>query len=156
MKKLKNCGLDLCHVISHPWNPRVWHRDITICRRASIKDNWAKHDKHENIEKKVDIFHNLNGILAKTRNLIFYKKKTNNFVFLSINQMPRNASPARQLYLGEFNFLKCTTLLIPVPIWVRFMAIKMQKVALLEVFHHTAKTKFVEKLADMFDRLAEF
>ena len=66
--------------------------------------------------KKVDIFHNLNGILAKTRNLIFYKKKTNNFVFLSINQMPRNASPARQLYLGEFNFLKCTTLLIPVPI----------------------------------------
>ena len=36
-----------------------------------VKDDWAKHDEHENIEKKVDIFHNLNGILAKTRNLIF-------------------------------------------------------------------------------------
>ena len=32
----------------------------------------------------------------------------------------------------------------------------MQKVALLEVFHQTAKTKFIEKLADMFDRFAEF
>ena len=35
------------------------------------------------------------------------------------------------------------------------MAIKMQKVALLEVFHHTAKTKFIQKLADMFDRFTE-
>ena len=35
------------------------------------------------------------------------------------------------------------------------MAIKMQKVALLEVFHDTAKRKFIEKLADMFDRFAE-
>ena len=32
------------------------------------------------------------------------------------------------------------------------MAIKMQKVALLEVFHDTAKRKLIEKLADMFDR----
>ena len=32
------------------------------------------------------------------------------------------------------------------------MAIKTRKVALLEVFHHTAKRKFIEKLADMFDR----
>ena len=32
------------------------------------------------------------------------------------------------------------------------MAIKMQEVALLEVFHDTTKRKFVEKLADMFDR----
>ena len=39
-------------LISNPWNPRVWHRDIT------------KDDEHENIDKKVDIFHNLNGILA--------------------------------------------------------------------------------------------
>ena len=69
--------------------------------------------------------------------------------------MPRNASPARQLDLGEFNFLKCDTLLIPVPICVRFMAIKMQKIALLEVFHHTAKAKFIGKLADMFDRFTE-
>ena len=70
MEKLKNYGLDLCHVNSHPWNPRVWHRDITISRLAS-KDGWAKHDQHENIEKKVDIFLSFNGILAKTRNLIF-------------------------------------------------------------------------------------
>ena len=35
------------------------------------------------------------------------------------------------------------------------MAIKMQKVVLLEVFHDTAKRKFIEKLADMFDRFAE-
>ena len=66
--------------------------------------------------------------------------------------MPRNTSPASQLDLGEFNFLKCTILLIPVSIRVRFMAIKKQKVALLEVFHHTGKRKFIEKLADMFDR----
>ena len=118
--------------------PEIHVCDTKICRRACIKDDWAKHDEHENIEKKVDIFHNLNGILAKTRNLIFYE--INNLVFLSLNQMPRNASPARQLNLGEFNFLKCTTLLIPVPIWVRFMAIKMQKVALLEVFHHNLLT----------------
>ena len=57
MKMLKNYDLDidLCHVISHPWNPRVWHRDISISRRA-CKDDWAKHGEHENIEKKVDIF----------------------------------------------------------------------------------------------------
>ena len=30
------------------------------------------------------------------------------------------------------------------------MAIKMQKFALLEVFHYTEKSKFIEKLADMF------
>ena len=35
------------------------------------------------------------------------------------------------------------------------MVIKMQKVALLEVFHHTAKMKLIEKLADMFDRFAD-
>ena len=35
------------------------------------------------------------------------------------------------------------------------MAIKKQKVALREVFHHIPKTKFIEKLADMFDRFAE-
>ena len=29
----------------------------------------------------------------------------------------------------------------------------MQKVALLEVFHHTAKTKFNKKCASMFDRV---
>ena len=35
------------------------------------------------------------------------------------------------------------------------MAIKMQKVALLEVFHDAAKRKFIETHADMFDRFAE-
>ena len=37
-----------------------------------------KMDEHkgvDEIEKKVGIFHVLNGILAKTRNLIFKKKK---------------------------------------------------------------------------------
>ena len=34
------------------------------------------HDEHENIEKKADIFHNLNGILAKTGQLMFQEKKT--------------------------------------------------------------------------------
>ena len=37
--------------------------------------NGHKHDGHENIEKKVDIFRTLNGILAKTRNLIFQGDK---------------------------------------------------------------------------------
>ena len=32
---------------------------------------------------------------------------------------------------------------------------KDAKSCLLEVFQHTAKTKFIEKLADMFDRFAE-
>ena len=32
---------------------------------------------------------------------------------------------------------------------------KDEKVALLEVFHHTGKRKFIEKLANMFDRFAE-
>ena len=144
-------------LISHPWNPRVWHRDITNSRRAR-KDDWAKHDEYENIEQKVDMLHNsVNGILAKTINLIFQEKKeTSNLVFLSFNQMPRAKSlSSKTTDLGEFSFLKCTILLIPVPIWVRFMAIKMQKVTLLEVFHHTAKGKFIEKFADMFDRFAE-
>ena len=29
-----------------------------------------KHDENEEIEKKLDIFHILNGILTKTRNLV--------------------------------------------------------------------------------------
>ena len=72
MKKLKTYGLDLCHVTMVAWSrtPEIHVCDITNSRRA-CKDDWAKHDEHENIEKKVDIFHNLNGILAKTRNLIF-------------------------------------------------------------------------------------
>ena len=52
----------------------------------------------------MDIFRILNGIPAKTRNLIFQKKKS--VFFLSINQMMRNASQAIEVDLGEFNFLK--------------------------------------------------
>ena len=51
--------------------------------------------------------------------------------------------------LGEFNFLKCTTLLIPVPIWVRFMAINMQKVALLEVFRGNSLRNSLTCLTDL-------
>ena len=35
-----------------------------------VKMNEHKHDEREDIEQKVDVFHILNGILAKTRNLI--------------------------------------------------------------------------------------
>ena len=37
----------------------------------------------------------------------------------------------------------------------KIYANKDAKVALLEVFHDTAKRKFIEKLADMFDRFVE-
>ena len=46
-----------------------------------VKTNEHKHDEHENIEKKVDVFHILNGILAKTRNLIFPYKEKNSIRF---------------------------------------------------------------------------
>ena len=39
-----------------------------------VKMNEHKQDEHEDIEKKLDIFHILNGILAKTRIVIFYKR----------------------------------------------------------------------------------
>ena len=42
---------------------------LTSQIRAGKKDE-HKHDEHEDIEKKVDIFHILNCILAKKRNLI--------------------------------------------------------------------------------------
>ena len=37
-----------------------------------VKMNEHKQDEHEDIEKKLDIFHILNGILAKARNVIFF------------------------------------------------------------------------------------
>ena len=37
---------------------------------AIVKMNEHKQDEHEDIEKKLDIFHILNGILAKTRIII--------------------------------------------------------------------------------------
>ena len=71
-------------------------------------------------------------------------------IFLSITAAKRLSSKTTNL--GEF--LKCI-ILIPVQIWASFMAIKMQKFALLEVFHLTAKTKFNEKRAEMLDRFTE-
>ena len=38
-------------------------------RAGPVKMDEHKHDKHKDIEEKVDICHILNGILAKTRNL---------------------------------------------------------------------------------------
>ena len=39
-----------------------------------VKMNEHKQNEHEDIEKKLHIFHLLNGTLAKTRNTIFQKK----------------------------------------------------------------------------------
>ena len=45
---------------SHP-EPHVWHRDITNAR-------WpVKMDEHEDMEKRVDIFHIFNGIPAEKK-----------------------------------------------------------------------------------------
>ena len=100
MKKLKKTLH--CDVTMAAW-PRT---QIHVCGiltsqiRAEPVKNWKKdehkHDAREDIEKKVDIFHILNGILAKTRNIHFVKKMG----FLSINQMLRKASPARRLDSG--------------------------------------------------------
>ena len=36
-----------------------------------VKMNEHKQDEHEDIKKKLDIFHILNGILVKTKSIIF-------------------------------------------------------------------------------------
>ena len=49
----------------------AWSRtQIHLCDIVTSQIQDHKHDKHEDIEKNLDIFHILNGILAKTRNLI--------------------------------------------------------------------------------------
>ena len=60
MKKLKNTTYI------------VW-RDIVIPQilAGPVKMNEHKQGEHEGIEKKLHIFHILNGILAKTRIIIF-------------------------------------------------------------------------------------
>ena len=75
MKKLKNYGLDLCHVTMAAWSRTP---EIHVCYIVTsqilagpVKMNEHKQDEHEDIEKKLDIFHILNGILAKTRIIIF-------------------------------------------------------------------------------------
>ena len=60
---------------SHRADPRVWRREITNSLGAGPeKMDEHKQDENEGIEKKVDIFHILNGILAKTWNLISWKR----------------------------------------------------------------------------------
>ena len=73
MKKLKNYGLDLCHVTVAAWSrtPEIHVCDIVTSQilAGPVKMNKHKQDEHEDIEKKLrDIFHILNSILAKTRN----------------------------------------------------------------------------------------
>ena len=46
---------------------------VVPCKSA-LKMNEHKQDQHEDIKKKLDIFHLLNGILAKTRDTIFQKR----------------------------------------------------------------------------------
>ena len=71
MKKSKNYGLDLCHIAMAAWSrtPELIH--VCDIVTSQILPRPVKMIEQSNIEKKVDIFHNLNGILAKTRNTIF-------------------------------------------------------------------------------------
>ena len=67
MKKLKKKkhGFDLCDVTMAAWSHTQIVCDIVtsqICARP-VKMDEHKHNKQENIEKKVGIFHILNGIL---------------------------------------------------------------------------------------------
>ena len=92
---MQNPGITL---IWQPLQIRVCDIVTSQIRAGPVKMDEQKHAEHGDIEKKLDIFHILNGILAKTRNLILWKK--NSLAFLSIdqlNQMLRNTSPARQL-----------------------------------------------------------
>ena len=75
MKKLKNFGLDLCHVTMAAWSrtPEAHMCAIVTSQilAGPVKMNEHKHDEHEDIEKKLDIFHILNAIVAKTKIIIF-------------------------------------------------------------------------------------
>ena len=153
MKKLKNYGLDLCYVTMAvaAWSrtPEIHVCDIVTNSRRACKDEWAQARRARKHREKGGYFSQFEwySSLEKKSNFLRKKKETSNLVFLSINQMPRaKRLSSKTSDLGEFNFLKCTIiLLIPVPILVRFMAIKMQKVALLKVFHHTAKRNSLRK-----------
>ena len=77
MKKLKNYGLDCYHVtMAASRTPEFHVCDIVTSQilAGPVKMNEHKQDEHEDIEKKLDIFHILNGILAKTRIIIFLKR----------------------------------------------------------------------------------
>ena len=57
--------------ISLPGSHPIHVCDIVTNSLRACKDvDEHQHDEHEDIEKKLDIFHILNGILAKTRNRI--------------------------------------------------------------------------------------
>ena len=66
MKKSKNTAFMLHQLKIHMC-------DIVTSQipAGPVKMNEHKQDEHEDIEKKLDIFHILNGILAKKRNIIF-------------------------------------------------------------------------------------
>ena len=92
MKKLKRpWSLSRHHgsLISH----RVWHRNITNSRRA-CKDDWAKHDEHENIEKKVDIFSQFEWYSSQDKKSNFLRKKRNKQFGFLVNNAPINVKPA--------------------------------------------------------------
>ena len=73
MKKLKNYGLDLCHVTMATWSrtPEIHVCDIVTSQILAGPEKMNAHKQDEDIEKKLDIFHILIGILAKTRIIIF-------------------------------------------------------------------------------------
>ena len=79
MKKLKIYGLDLCHVTMAAWSrtSKIHVCDIVTSEilAGPLKMIEQSRTSTENIEKKVDIFHSLNDILAKARNQISKKKK---------------------------------------------------------------------------------
>ena len=74
MKKLKKKkhGFDLCDVTMAAWSHTQIVCDIVTSqiRAGPVKMDEHKQNEHEDIEKKVDIFHILNGILAKAWNLV--------------------------------------------------------------------------------------
>ena len=60
-EKVKKYDLYLAPTI----DPRVWHIVTPQILAVPVKMNEHKQDEHEDIEKKLDIFHILNGILKQ-------------------------------------------------------------------------------------------
>ena len=92
-----------------PPDPRVWHLDITnscwVCKELKEGSPQARQD--EEIERKVDILHILNGILAKTRNRILQKQKQNQwFGFLVDQSDAAKRLSSKTTWLRRTYFLK--------------------------------------------------
>ena len=66
MKKLKDTAF-----ISHQLEIHTCDIVASQILAGPVKMNEHKQDEQEDIKKKLDIFHILNGILAKTRSIIF-------------------------------------------------------------------------------------